>query len=56
MLTTQDDFGVITGFNFRTESWVPILDLKEKFPATYKQIWIVGFLEHSLSFIELQKG
>ena len=56
MLITQDDYGVITGFNFHTESWVPILDLKDKFPSTYKQIWIVGFLEHQLSYIELQKG
>lgn len=52
-LTSFDDNGIISAFNFKNEQWSPILDLKVKFPRAYKNIWIVGFMENQLMYIEM---
>lgn len=54
MLITMDDKAVISGLNFKEEQWIPIFDLKQKFPKSFDRIWIVGFMEHKLMYIELQ--
>ena len=56
MLVVKDDFGVLSSFNFKNKQWIPILDLKQKFEQTYKNIWIVGFMDHQLMYIELPRG
>lgn len=56
MLISVDDKGVVTALNMRNHQWVPILDLKSKFPRSYDQIWTVGFMEHEMMYIELQKN
>jgi hypothetical protein len=57
MLITMDSYGVVSGFNFKTHQWIPLLDLKEKFTEKYdmSRIWIVGFMENSMMYIELAK-
>jgi len=55
MLITLDNMGVISGFDFRNSQWIPLLDLKNKFPETYHRVWVVGFMENSLMYIELAK-
>jgi len=56
MLTTMDSFGVISSLNFQSQQWIPLLDLKSKFPQSYKNIWVVSFDGPKLYFIELPKG
>ena len=53
----MDSYGVISGFNYKNQQWIPLLDLKEKFTEKYdmSRIWIVGLGEKSLMFIELAK-
>ena len=56
MLIVKDDFGVISSFNMKNKQWIPILDLKQKFEQTYKHVWVVGFMENKLLYIELPRG
>lgn len=56
MLLSRDDLGVISMFSFKSKQWIPVLDLKKKFDNSYKSIWIVGFMEHELMYIELPRG
>lgn len=36
MLTIIDSYGVVSGFNFKNFNFVPLTDLKEKFPNNYR--------------------
>lgn len=55
MLISVDDKGVVTALNMRNHQWIPILDLKTKFPRNYDSIWTVGFMDHEMMYIELQR-
>lgn len=55
-LSTMDDNGVISALNFKTFHWSPILDLKLRYPSTYKNFWVVGLLENELLAIEMANG
>lgn len=52
----MDDNGVISSLNFKNMQWTPILDLKIKYPSTYKNFWIVGLMENELLAIEMTTG
>jgi len=56
MLSTMDDNGVLSGFNYYTQQWVPVLDLKKRFTESFRNFWVVGILEHELLGIEMQSG
>ena len=56
MLITMDSRGVISAFSFKTQQWLPIIDLKQSHPKTFENIWIVGFMEHKLMYIELAEN
>lgn len=53
MLVTMDDAGVVQGFNFKIQQWIPILDLKNKYPETFMNVWIVGFMENEMLVINV---
>lgn len=53
MLTSLDDHGILTGFDFQMKQFVPLLDLKVRYPITFKQIWVVGISDNELLVIEL---
>ena len=55
MLITMDDFGIVSGFNYKNQQWIPLIDLKDQFTDNYKYIWIVGFMENYMMYIELLK-
>ena len=52
----MDDNGVISALNFRNMQWSPIIDLKQRYPGTYKNFWIVGLMENELLAIEMTSG
>jgi hypothetical protein len=54
MLISMDDKGIISGLSFKSEQWLPLIDLKQQFETKFDRIWIVGFMEHKLMYIELQ--
>jgi uncharacterized protein (DUF2225 family) len=54
MLISLDDKGIVNALNMKNKQWIPILDQKSKFGSS-NQIWVVGFMEHKLMYIELQK-
>ena len=56
MFTIIDSYGVVSGFNFKNSNFLPLLDLKEKFPNHYRQIWTVGFLENEMLYVQMLKG
>ena len=53
MLASMDDKGVISALNFKNKQWMPILDLKIRYPKTYNNFWIVGIMENELLVIEM---
>lgn len=53
MLSSLDDHGVLTGFDFQMKQFVPLLDLKVKYPLTFKQIWVVGISDNEILAIDL---
>ena len=55
MLISLDDKGVISALNMQNQQWIPVLDLKQKFPRNHDCIWVVGFMEHKFMYIEMQK-
>lgn len=52
----MDDNGVVSAFSQKTKQWTPILDLKGKYPETYDNVWIVGFMDNSLLAIEIPRN
>ena len=56
MLSAMDDNGIVTALNFQNWQWVPLLDLKTKYPTSYRQIWIVAICEMELLVIEMPSG
>lgn len=56
MLIVMNDNGVISGLNFKINQWVPLKDMKTKYQETYKNFWIVGFMENDLLALELPSG
>lgn len=51
----MDDNGIISGFNNKTSQWLPLLDLKMKYPETFFNIWVVGFMDNILLAIEIPR-
>ena len=52
----MDDNGIVSGFSSKTQQWLPLLDLKVKYPETYFNVWIVGFMENLMLAIEIPNG
>jgi chromosome transmission fidelity protein 4 len=53
---TYDNEGVLRCQNPQNKLWIPILDFKQKYPAAYANMWIVGMCEGEVLAIELAKG
>ena len=53
MLATLSQNGVLSGLNFKNNQWVPILDLRDTFPETFENFWVVGIVEHEMVAIEM---
>ena len=53
MLSSLDDNGILTAFDFKLKQFIPILDLKVTYPVEYRQIWVVGICDNELLAIEL---
>ena len=52
----MDDNGIVSGFSSKTQQWLPLLDLKVKYPETYFNVWIVGFMENLMLAIDIPSG
>ena len=51
----MDDNGIVSGLNQKTKQWLPLVDLKVKYPDTFFNIWIVGFMENLMLAIEIPR-
>ena len=56
VLSTLDDNGVLSGFNFANQQWTPLVDLKRRHADTFRNFWVTGILDHELLGIELPQG
>lgn len=42
LLCSLDSDGQFRAFSLETEKWTPVYDFRDKFPSSYKYIWVVG--------------
>jgi hypothetical protein len=53
MLLVLNSNGVLSGLNFKNSQWVPMLDLRDRYPDTFNNFWVVGIQENELMYIEM---
>ena len=56
MLIVGNNFGTISGLNYKNKKWTPILDLKHKYPKDYRSLWIIGITDGDLIGIMMPRG
>lgn len=56
MLIIANNLGIISGLNYKSKKWTPLLDLKRKYPKDYRSMWIIGFTGDEVIGIIMPRG
>jgi hypothetical protein len=55
-LTMVSDNGIVSALSMKNNKWTPIMDLAQRHPDSFNQIWVVGFQEQEMFCIDLPRG